>query len=91
MIRGRQSGLGFRVIGRAHQGSGSDWVIVPKEEPPNDYYKLEVSGMARVGAEAPEHRLAAKVKQGSRGDWERPGVVVVVRFDDVKILSETWR
>lgn len=82
--------LGFRVIGRSRQSSGSDWIMVPKGEPANDYYKLEVSGMARIGSELPASRLAAKVKQGSNGDFRRPGVAIVARFEDVILVSEVW-
>lgn len=83
--------LGFKVLGRAHQGSGTDWLMIRKGEPANDYYKLEVSGMARINKEKPENRLERKVMQGSGGDLQRPGVAVVVRFEDAQILSDTWR
>ncbi|XXT19000.1 hypothetical protein WME94_53130 [Sorangium sp. So ce429] len=83
--------LGFKVLGRAHQGSGTDWLMIRKGEPANDYYKLEVSGMARINKERPENRLERKVAQGSGGDLQRPGIAVVVRFEDAQILSETWR
>jgi hypothetical protein len=82
--------LGFHVLGRAHHGSGSDWIMIPRGEPTNDYYKLEVSGMARAGTESPASRLAAKVQQGSNGDLRRPGVAVVARFQDAAIFSEQW-
>lgn len=83
--------LGFRILARMQHGSGADWVMVPRGEPANDYYKLEVSGMARIGAERPEARLRAKREQGSGGDYNRPGLAVVVRFEDATVLSETWR
>jgi hypothetical protein len=82
--------LGFRVIGRTHQGSGTDWLMIRKGEPANDYYKLEVSGLARINKEKPVDRLQKKVTQGSGGDMQRPGVAVVVRFEDIQILSEAW-
>lgn len=83
--------LGFRVIGRVHHGSGADWIMVPRGEPTNDYYKLEVSGIARVSpTNRPEDRLVAKVAQASRGDYERPGIAVVARFEDARILSASW-
>ncbi len=66
-------------------------MVVPKGEPANDYYKLEVSGIARVNAEKPEGRLADKVDQATRGDYDRPGLAVVARFEDALILSEGWR
>ena len=83
--------LGFRVIGEAHHGSGSDWLMVPKGEPATDFYMLEVSGIIRKTSESPLGRLHAKVTQGREGDLGRPGMAVVVRFEDVRVLSETWR
>lgn len=82
--------LGFKVLGRTHQGSGTDWLMVRKGEPANDYYKLEVSGMARINKEKPEDRLRKKVAQGSGGDLQRPGVAIVARFEDLQIVSEAW-
>lgn len=82
--------LGFKVLARVHQGSGADWLMVPRGEPRNDYYKLEVSGIARINAEKPESRLQTKVAQGSGGDLVRPGVAVVTRFEDIRVLSEAW-
>ncbi len=80
--------LGFEVLGRARQGSGADWFMVPRGEPANDYYRLEVSGIARIDTEKPEHRLAAKIAQLKKADLPRPGVAVVARFEDLRILSE---
>lgn len=81
--------LGFEILGRAGQGTGADWFMVRKGEPTNDYYRLEVSGIARLGTEKPERRLAEKVAQLKQADLPRPGVAVVARFEDVRILSET--
>jgi hypothetical protein len=84
--------LGFRVLGRVHHGSGADWLLVLDGEPQNDYYKLEVSGIAKVSREnKPKNRLSQKVRQGSSGDFERPGLAVVARFEDALILSQSWR
>lgn len=83
--------LGFNVVGEAYHGSGSDWLMVPRSEPKNDFYKLEVSGMILKTSDNPEGRLREKVAQGRNGDMERPGMAVVVRFEDVRILSEKWR
>jgi len=83
--------LGFQVVGRVHQGSGADWLLIPKAGPENDCYKLEVSGMARIGKEKPEARLRLKLEQGRGGDYNRPGIAVVVRFEDAMLLSEAWR
>ncbi len=82
--------LGFKVLGRTQQGSGTDWLMIRKGEPANDYYTLEVSGIARIHREKPEGRLVKKVAQGSGGDLQRPGVAVVARFEDLRILSGTW-
>ena len=82
--------LGFTVLGRAHLGSGSDWLMYRRGEPRNDYYRMEVSGIARVNAEKPETRLSEKIVQLGLGDRIRPGVAVVTRFEDLRILSERW-
>ncbi|MGK4002158.1 hypothetical protein WMF31_06005 [Sorangium sp. So ce1036] len=82
--------LGFKVLGRTHQGSGTDWLMIRKGEPANDYYKLEVSGISRINTQKPEARLAEKTTQGRRGDWKRPGLAVVARFEDLRVLSEGW-
>lgn len=82
--------LGFKVLGRTHQGSGTDWLMVRKGEPANDYFKLEVSGISRINTQKPDARLAEKIDQGSGGDWRRPGLAVVARFEDLRILSEAW-
>jgi len=82
--------LGFKVLARTHQGSGTDWLMIRKGEPATDYYKLEVSGMGRINKEKPEIRLRSKINQGSGGDMQRPGVAVVARFEDLRIVSETW-
>jgi hypothetical protein len=65
-------------------------VILPKGEPSNDYYRLEVSGMGRINTERPESRLARKIAQIGDAGVSRPGLVVVTRFEDMRILSETW-
>jgi hypothetical protein len=66
--------------------------VVPRGEPLNDRYKLEVSGIARVHVgNDPATRLRVKVTQGIGGDLTRPGLAVVARFEDALILSESWR
>jgi hypothetical protein len=66
--------------------------VVPRGEPLNDRYKLEVSGVARVHVgNDPATRLRVKVTQGIGGDLTRPGLAVVARFEDALILSESWR
>ncbi len=84
--------LGYAIVGRLHHGSGADWIMVLRGEPRNDYTKLEVSGIARTrDSNAPHVRLRIKVKQGSGGDYNRPGIAVVARFEDALILSEGWK
>jgi hypothetical protein len=84
--------LGFRVVARIHHKSGADWVMVLRGEPANDYFKLEVSGIGKISStNRPTTRLRQKVKQGSGGDYNRPGVAVVARFEDALVLSESWR
>lgn len=83
--------LGFKIVARAHHGSGADWILARNGEPVNDYYKLEVSGMARMSAESPEHRLKEKLEQIQRGDYDRPGLAVVTRFEDACVLSGEWQ
>jgi hypothetical protein len=85
--------LDFVVLGRVHRGSGADWLLVPKGEPANDYYKLEVSGIDKIHpANTPARRLKEKAHQGATGrDYQRPGLAIVTRFEDVLILSESWR
>ena len=83
--------LGFTVLGEIEQGSGSDWLMHPKGEHEGDFYKLEVSGIIRAKSESPARRLRKKVAQGRAGERDRPGMAVVVRFEDMLIVSETWR
>lgn len=83
--------LGFSVLGDSSHGSGTDLLMVPRGEPENDYYKMEVSGMASVGDESPKSRLRKKVAQALKGQFDRPGMALVVRFADLCILSEGWR
>jgi len=83
--------LGFTVVGEAFHGSGADLLMVRRGEPETDLYKFEVSGMADINAENPADRLQKKVDQALRGELERPGMAVVVRFADVRILVEAWQ
>lgn len=80
--------LGFTVMGRTGQGSGSDWWMVRADEGEERLYKLEVSGIGKGGS--PGTRLREKVAQGQRGTLRRPGVALVFRFADALLLSEGW-
>jgi hypothetical protein len=80
---------GFVVRRRAHHGSGSDYLMTRAGEPDNDFWKLEVSGVARPrDTTALRARLNAKLSQLGRGDLARPGVAVVVGFETVQIVME---
>lgn len=79
--------LGFRVRGRTAQGSGSDWWMVQPDHP-DVLLKLEVSGISEGGS--PGTRLVQKTQQGRGGLLRRPGIAVVIRFQDVKVWSEEW-
>lgn len=81
--------LGFKVQGESFQGSQSDYWMTRRDEPESteNVHKLEVSGIGDGGS--PGARLAEKVAQGL-GGWKRPGLACVVRFSDVKLLSESW-
>ncbi|MBL8787985.1 MAG: hypothetical protein JNJ59_24030 [Deltaproteobacteria bacterium] len=84
--------LGFKVLGRAARGTGADWWIEPRWEGGGEDgapWKLEVSGIDS-GTGAVRTRLRAKVDQGRRGEYHRPGIAVVVRFCDVRAASECW-
>lgn len=70
----------YRVVARAQQGSGADFLMVADGEPEQNYVKLEVSG---TGSEQQEsRRLAQKIGQ------VKSGVAVVVSFVKPKILAQ---
>jgi hypothetical protein len=78
---------GFVVQRRAHHGSGADYLITPVGEPNNDFYKLEVSGIARTTGNI-QGRLRTKARQVSAGDLSRPGLAIVVGFEAAQIMVE---
>lgn len=80
--------LGYAVVRRTRQGSGCDYLMVPRGEPDNDFLKLEVSG---TGDGNPTGRLKEKVAQGKGGDLQRPGMAVVVGFKAAEIHVEEWK
>jgi hypothetical protein len=80
--------LGYAVVRRTRQGSGCDYLMVPKGEPENDFLKLEVSG---TGDGNLASRLKEKVAQGKGGDLQRPGMAIVVSFKAVRVLVEEWK
>ena len=78
---------GYRVIRRAHHGSGADYILAREGEPDNDYHKLEVSGVSRGDAGVLARRLVAKVAQVGGGDLDRPGLAMVVGFEAAALLA----
>ncbi len=80
--------LGYTVVRRTRQGSGCDYLMVPRGEPENDFLKLEVSG---TGEGSLAGRLTGKVAQGKGGDLQRPGMAVVVSFKAARVLVEEWK
>lgn len=81
---------GWRVMARAHHGSGADLLMLRDGSDPNDFVRLEVSGMAAgtgvEGSTALRQRLQQKVAQLGRGDLDRPGVAAVVGFELACVL-----
>lgn len=77
--------LGYVVRYRALHGSGSDFVVTRVGEPDNDYWKLEVSGIAEGDDGEVRARLREKLEQVARGDLRRPGLAAVVRFSKVVV------
>lgn len=82
---------GYRVVRRAHHGSGADFILAKDGEPDNDYHKLEVSGVARGNSDVLDQRLVAKMEQVGRGDLDRPGLAVVVGFQSTTLLTAEQR
>jgi hypothetical protein len=56
--------LGYAVVRRTRQGSGCDYLMVPKGEPENDFLKLEVSGTGEGNLAS---RLKAKIERSNKG------------------------
>lgn len=79
--------LGYRVLGRTPQGSGSDWHLEHPTDPQRAL-KLEVSGIAEGGS--PGSRLEQKLIQGQKGVPKTEGVAIVFRFADASIYSKAW-
>lgn len=69
----------YRVIGRAQQGSGADFLMVAEGEPEENYVKLEVSGTRSEQQEV--RRIKEKTKQ------VKSGIAVVVNFEKPRVLA----
>lgn len=82
---------GYRIVRRAHHGSGADFILAREGEPDNDYHKLEVSGVARGNIDELAQRLVVKMEQVSGGDMDRPGLAVVVGFKAAMLLTAEQR
>lgn len=80
--------LGWRVVARAHHGSGADFLMMADDDP-DAFIRLEVSGIAECSdgtwGGVVMARLRKKVDQLGRGDLEYPGVAAVVGFQVVHI------
>jgi hypothetical protein len=81
------SHFGWRVMGRAQQGSGADWIVRDPTRP-ECVIKLEVSGIAEGGS--PGNRLSMKTTQAKGGTPSDAGVALVFRFSDAQLLSRVW-
>jgi hypothetical protein len=85
---------GWRVAGRTHQGSGSDFIML-RDADPNSFVKVEVSGVGECDGDAGlsilRARLRQKIDQVGRGDLDLPGMAVVVGFQSARILVSEVR
>jgi hypothetical protein len=81
---------GWRARGRAHDGSGADVILTHPDRPPENFVKMEVSGVAPGKGEAHEvkelrRRLNEKIKQLGRGNLDLPGLAIVVGFETAQV------
>jgi hypothetical protein len=87
---------GWRVRARAQAASGADLLALRDDDDPDDFVKVEVSGVSS-GSEDRGHRelrrrLVQKIEQVGRGDLDAPGIAVVVGFELAHVLvSEVQR
>ncbi len=87
---------GWRVGARAQAASGADLLAFRDGDDPDDFVKVEVSGMSsgteQRGHRALSRRLREKVEQVGGGDLDLPGIAVVVGFELAHVLvSEVQR
>lgn len=79
---------GWRVVARAHHGSGADLLMMADDDP-ESFMRLEVSGIAACAEKEWRTlvmaRLNNKVDQLGRGDLDYPGVAAVVGFESAHI------
>jgi len=87
---------GWRIRARAPTASGADLLALRDDDAPDDFVKIEVSGVS-AGTDQRGHRelhkrLRQKIEQVRRGDLDRPGLAVVVGFELAHVLvSEVLR
>jgi hypothetical protein len=77
---------GFTVRRRLHQSTGADYIMTRAGEPENDFYRLEVSGIARGGSL--RARMREKHIEARSGNLDRPYMAMVVHFERAKIARE---
>jgi hypothetical protein len=78
---------GYRILRRAHHGSGADYILAKEGEPDSAYRKLEVSGVARGHGDVLMRRLTRKLEQVNGGSLDCPGLALVVGFEAATILA----
>ncbi len=74
--------LGFTVIGRMQQGTGSDFWMLKDSDDENDIVRLEVSG---IDDGTLSDRLNKKLDQLQDGKSELPGIAVVARIKQATV------
>jgi hypothetical protein len=86
----------WRIRARAQAASGADLLAFRDDDDPNNFVKVEVSGVSagseERGLSELRKRLRAKVAQVRGGDLDLPGIAVVVGFELAHVLvSEVQR
>lgn len=81
--------LGFMVKHRALNESGCDFMMFRRGGNQEEHFMLEVSGIRRGGNV--QARLREKVTQGSGGKTARPGMAVVVQFEQPAVALKRWQ
>lgn len=81
--------LGFVVKHRALNESGCDFMMFRRGGNQEELFMLEVSGIRRGGNV--QARLRQKVAQGRGGRAARPGMAVVVQFEQPAVALKRWQ
>ncbi len=78
------------VVGRTHNATGADLAVLRRDDSPEEFFRLEVSGIAessgRTGHAKMAARLREKIDQLARSNDDRPGAAVVVGFQTGRTL-----